>query len=96
MQSGNYEASERSNFGSAITFLLIGLGVGAAIALLLAPKPGKQLRKDLRRGYDDAVDRIQDLTGEARERMEDVLERGGDFAEALREKAAPLGRGFRR
>jgi YtxH-like protein len=96
MQSGNYEASDRSGLGTAITFLLIGLGAGAAVALLLAPKPGRQLRKDLRRGYDEAVDRIQDLTGEARERIEEVLERGGDIAEALREKAAPLGRGFRR
>jgi len=96
MQSGNYEASDRSRVGTAITFLLIGLGAGAAVALLLAPKPGKQLRKDLRRGYDEAVDRIQDLTGEARERIEEVLERGGDIAETLREKAAPLGRGFRR
>jgi len=96
MQSGNYEASERSGLGTAITFLLIGLGAGAAVALLMAPKPGKQLRKDLRRSYDDAVDRIQELTGEARERIEEILERGGDIAELLRDKAAPLGRSFRR
>ena len=96
MQSGNYEASERGSFATAITFLLIGLGAGAAVALLLAPKPGKQLRKDLRRSYEDTVDRIQDLTDEARERVKDVVERGGDIADALREKAAPLGRSSRR
>ncbi len=60
MQSGNYESSD-SNVGTAVTFLLIGLGIGAAVALLLAPKTGKQLRKDLRRGYADAVDRFEDL-----------------------------------
>jgi gas vesicle protein len=96
MQSGNYEASDRSRVGTAITYLLIGLGTGAAIALLLAPKAGKQLRNDLRRGYDEAVDRIQDLTGEARERIEEMLERGGDIADLLRDKAAPLGRSFRK
>jgi gas vesicle protein len=95
MRSGNYEASDRSSVGTAITFLLIGLGAGAAAALLFAPKAGKQFRKDLRRGYDDAVDRFQDFKEEARDRMDEVLERGSDIADTLREKAAPLGRAIR-
>ncbi len=49
MRIGKYETSEPSNVGTAISFLLIGLGVGAAVGMLLAPKSGKQLRKDLRR-----------------------------------------------
>ena len=95
MRYGNYEASDRSSVGTAITFLLIGLGAGAAAALLFAPKAGKQFRKDLRRGYDDAVDRFEDFKEEARDRMEEVMERGSDIAETLREKAAPLGRAIR-
>jgi len=95
MRSGHYEASDRSSVGTAITFLLIGLGAGAAAALLFAPKAGKQFRKDLRRGYDDAVDRFQDFKEEARDRMDEVLERGSDIADTLREKAAPLGRAIR-
>ncbi|MGB7643256.1 MAG: YtxH domain-containing protein, partial [Terriglobales bacterium] len=51
MREGKYESSG-GGAGTAITFLLIGLGVGAAVGLLLAPKTGRQLRKDLRRGYD--------------------------------------------
>jgi gas vesicle protein len=47
MRIGKYEGSDGTT-GTAITFLLIGLGVGAALGLLLAPKAGKQLRKDLR------------------------------------------------
>jgi gas vesicle protein len=96
MRMGKYEASDRSNVGTAVTFLMIGLGVGAFIALLLAPKSGKQLRKDLRRGYEDAVDRIEDFKEEARERVDDVMERGADIADSLRDKAAPLGKVFRR
>ena len=56
MTTGRYESSEDSNLGTAITFLLIGLGAGALLGLLLAPKAGKQFRKDLRRGYEDAKD----------------------------------------
>ncbi|HZQ22071.1 MAG TPA: YtxH domain-containing protein [Terriglobales bacterium] len=95
MQSGNYESSD-SNVGTAVTFLLIGLGIGAAVALLLAPKTGKQLRKDLRRGYADAVDRFEDLKDEAKDRFDEVLERGSEIADTLRDKAAPLGKALRK
>src|SRR6202795_1366522 len=96
MRIGKYETSERSNVGTAISFLLIGLGVGAAVGMLLAPKSGKQLRKDLRRSYDDTLDTISNWTDEAKERFEEAVEKGADFTEALRSKAEPLTRILRR
>jgi gas vesicle protein len=93
MRIGKYQGSD---VGNAVTFLLIGLGVGAAVGLLLAPKSGKQLRKDLRRSYEDALDTISDWTDEARERFEEAVEKGADFTEELRAKAEPLGRVLRR
>ena len=87
MREGKYESS---GTGTAIAFLLIGLGVGAAVGLLLAPKTGRQLRKDLRRGYDDALDTVSDWKDEARDRFKDVVEKGTDFADELRSKAEPL------
>ncbi len=89
MREGKYESSG-GGAGTAITFLLIGLGVGAAVGLLLAPKTGRQLRKDPRRGYDDALDTVSDWSEEARDRFKDVVEKGSDFADELRSKAAPL------
>jgi gas vesicle protein len=103
MSSGRYESSEGGNLGTAVTFLLIGLGAGALAGLLLAPKTGKQLRRDLKRGYDDARDTIDDWTEEARdrvkdakERVRDVAERGADLADSLREKVEPLRRAIKR
>ena len=58
MRVGSYE-SDRSSVGTAITFLMVGIGVGALTALLLAPKTGKQLRRDLRRRFDDARDTLE-------------------------------------
>ena len=58
MKIGKYESSDKSNIGTAVTFLMIGLGAGALVALLLTPKTGKQMRKDLRRRIDDARDTI--------------------------------------
>jgi gas vesicle protein len=89
MRIGKYEGSE-SSAGTAITFLLIGLGAGAAVGLLLAPKTGRQLRKDLRRSYDDALGTVSEWTEEAKDRLDDVVEKGGDIADELRSKARPL------
>jgi gas vesicle protein len=97
MRIGKYETSESgSNVGTAISFLLIGLGVGAAVGMLLAPKSGKQIRKDLRRSYDDTLDTISEWTDEAKERFDEVVEKGADLTEELRAKAEPLTRILRR
>jgi gas vesicle protein len=103
MSSARHESSGSGNFGAAITFLLIGVGAGALVALVLAPKTGKQLRRDLKRGYEDAKDTLQDWTEEARDRARDagervrgVAERGASLAEELRERAEPLRRAVTR
>jgi gas vesicle protein len=100
MRLGKYEPSDKSGVGTAVTFLLIGLGAGALVALLFAPKSGKQMRKDLRRKYEDARETFDDWKEEAKEGVEDALERGAELAEELREtareKVAPLGRALRR
>jgi gas vesicle protein len=96
MRSGHYESSEGGGAGTAITFLLIGLGAGALVGLLFAPKAGKHMRKELRRRYQDARSTIDDWKDEMREVAEDVVERGSDLAEELRGRVAPLARGIRR
>lgn len=101
--SGRYESSENSHVGTAITFLLIGLGAGALAGLLLAPKTGKQMRRDLQRGYEDAKDNLGDWADEAKdrvrevgERVRDAANRGAEIAEDLREKVEPLRRAINR
>jgi gas vesicle protein len=96
MSTGSYESSEGNSVGTAITFLLIGLGAGALVALALAPKTGKQFRRDLKRGYDDAKDTLQDWSEEAKDRVRDVAERGAGLADDLREKVEPLRRAINR
>jgi gas vesicle protein len=96
MRFGEYEASDKSTAGTAITFLFIGLGAGALVALLLAPKTGKQVRRDLRKKYEGAREAVQDFTEEAKDRVEDVMERGADWVETAREKVEPLRSAVRR
>ena len=96
MRSGNYESSDKSTAGVAITFLFIGLGAGALVALLFAPKAGKQFRKELRRTYDDAREAVEEFAEEAKERVEDAMERGADWVENARERVEPLRSAMRR
>lgn len=97
MRSGKYESSEGGgSVGTAVTFLLIGLGAGALVGLLLAPKTGKQLRKELRGRYDDAREAVEDFADEAKDRVEEALDRGSEIAEKVRDKVAPLTKGIRR
>lgn len=78
-RTGDYQPSDRSTVGTALTFLLIGMGVGALTALLLAPKSGKQMRRALRRRYEDTVDALN-------ERTDEWMERGSEVANTAREK----------
>jgi len=96
MRSGKYESSEGSAVGTAITFLLIGLGAGALIGLLYAPKAGKHIRKELRRKYDDARETFDDWKDEAKEVAEEALERGQEIADELRDRVAPLAAAMKR
>ncbi|HXY03958.1 MAG TPA: YtxH domain-containing protein [Terriglobales bacterium] len=96
MREGSYEASEQGRVGTAITFLLIGLGAGTVIGLLFAPKPGKQMRKELRRRYEDARETIEDWRDEAKEAAEEALERGTEIADELRDRVTPLTKASRR
>jgi gas vesicle protein len=88
MREGKYEGG--GNVGTAITFLLIGLGAGTVIGMLFAPKAGRQMRRDLRRGYDTARETFDDWKENARDFAEDVIERGSDMADDLRERVTPL------
>jgi len=99
MRIGKYESSEGGSVGTAVTFLLIGLGAGALVGLLLAPKSGKALRRDLQHGYEDARDKLGDWADEAAEKVKDRVREAGesvrDAASRGVEMASDLGEELR-
>ncbi|HEV2686945.1 MAG TPA: YtxH domain-containing protein, partial [Bryobacteraceae bacterium] len=96
MRYGKYTLSEHGNVGTAITFLLMGLGAGALVALLLAPKSGKQMRRDLQRKYEDARETLDDWKEEAKGVAEEAMERGAEIVEEVRDRVTPLTKAARR
>ncbi len=76
---------------------MVGAGVGAAIALLYAPKTGKDTRRYLRRRAEDAREAIVDAGEQIRDRVvdtgESILDAGRDMyrkASSAAEGAAGL------
>ncbi len=89
---GEYQSSDRSTVSTALTFLFIGLGVGALAALLFAPKTGQQMRRLLRRKYEDAREGAEDLL----EQGEEWAKRSSDWANEVKDRVGPIGKVFNR
>ena len=80
----------------AAAFLVGGL-VGAAVALLYAPKSGRETRKDIAKTarkikketvhlVEDDVDSINDFAGDMRDKVTDVIERGKDLSDGAKKE----------
>lgn len=89
---------EQASASTKLTYLLIGGGIGAVIALLFAPKSGVELRGDIadatRKGIEkgrETATQLQERAGEyyevGRERASELYETGREKAGELREKA---------
>ncbi len=88
--NGEYEESESGSLGMGLTMLFVGLAAGALMALLLAPKTGKQMRRTLRRKYEDAREAMEDIG----EQAGDWIDKGSEWAEKAKSKMPPLKKPF--
>jgi gas vesicle protein len=82
---GDYVEKESGNAANIVASLLIGIGIGALISLVFAPKSGQETRELLRRKYSDTVRGLSRQAGNLRRR-------GADLAGATRNKVMPFAR----
>ena len=73
------------NIGSKVTYFLVGLGVGALVGVLFAPKSGEETRDFLAKRADDGREFAQKKARELRERADELIERGKDVATRKRD-----------
>jgi gas vesicle protein len=83
------------NVGSKITYFLVGLGVGALVGVLFAPKSGEETRDYLSKRADEGRDYAQRKARELRERADDLIERGKDAASRGKESITAVVEGAR-
>jgi gas vesicle protein len=68
-----------NNVGSKVSFFLVGLGIGALVGILFAPKSGEETREYLTSKADEGRDFAQKKARELRERAEDLIERSKEI-----------------
>src|SRR5260370_36635549 len=82
------------NVGSKVTYFLVGLGVGALVGILFAPKSGEETRDLLSKKADEGKDYAQRKARELRERADELIERSKDVAVRKKDsKTAAVDRG---
>ena len=67
------------NDGSKVGFFLAGLGIGAVVALLFAPRSGKETRDMIVQKAEEGRDFVVTKSEEIRKQAEDVVEKGKDL-----------------
>ena len=73
---------------SKLPYFFLGVGVGAALGVLLAPEPGEELRSDIRdragQGRDYMRRRGDEFREQVRSRAGDIVDRGREVVESHR------------
>jgi gas vesicle protein len=83
MGHDDYRRDSGDSISTRLTYLLIGGGIGAILALLFAPKSGQELRGDIADATKKGIDR-------SREAAQQLGDRAGEYYEATRGRAAEL------
>ena len=78
-----YRRDTGDGISTRLTYLLIGGGIGAILALLFAPKSGHELRGDIADATRKGLDR-------SREAAQQLGDRAGEYYEATRSRAGEL------
>jgi gas vesicle protein len=77
-----------NNGGSKVSYFLAGLGIGALVGILFAPKSGEETREYLTSKADEGRDYAQRKARELRERAEDLIERSKEIMDRQKEGVA--------
>ena len=71
--------SEENGGLNSVGFFVAGLGIGAVIALLLAPRSGEETQDIIVQTAEEGRDFVVMKTAEIRKQVEDAVEKGKDL-----------------
>ncbi|HXB61674.1 MAG TPA: YtxH domain-containing protein [Acidobacteriaceae bacterium] len=73
--------SDENSSGSGIGWFLAGLGLGALLGVLYAPKAGKETREEILSTALDAKQRATELVEKGRQQAGEYVDRGKEYYE---------------
>jgi gas vesicle protein len=76
------------NSGAKISYFIAGVGMGALLGILFAPKSGEEMREYLLDRADESREYAQRKARELRERADDLLERSRGMVDRQKESMA--------
>lgn len=74
--------------GNGFAWFLAGLGLGAVIGVLYAPKSGAETRQDIMNAADEGRDFVSNRARQARDQATQWVERGKDVLSQQRDNVA--------
>ncbi len=72
--------------GNTFLWFLLGLGVGAAVGVLYAPRSGRETREAILRGAEEGTEKIKERARQAREHASEWVEKGRDMLRQQKEQ----------
>jgi len=80
----------KCNIGTQVGFFLAGVGMGAVVALLFAPKTGEMTRKLIAKKAEEGKDYVTSRGREFREQAEELVGKGKELVSKQRERLAEV------
>ena len=85
----NEDRDEQGGLVSLLAGVGVGVILGGALALLLAPQSGRETRTQLRESADDALGRLRDSMDDLRTKVEEISANARGGASRSLEAAGP-------
>lgn len=76
---------EKSNKKGVLVAALLGALAGSIVALMFAPKKGKELRNDLAKKCKETADKTKDILNDVGEQADSLVDRAKELAKQAKE-----------
>ena len=85
---------EETSATTKLTYLLIGGGIGAILALLFAPKSGEELRGDIADATRKGLEKGKETAAQLQEKAGELKNKAGEIAEKAKSAATSTANPF--
>ncbi len=86
MNGNDNRSSGGSSIGPIFVSLITGISIGFIVGILLAPKSGKETRREIKDKSGELVEKSREYVETGKSKLAEIKGRGEEFIQASREK----------